>query len=199
MQVHNEVDNANESASGLRSGRAPVGATLPQGDAVRLNHKRLWERAQLKKIPYPYQRRGIKWAIRREGETKEKRASLLSAGGILADDMGLGKTLQITESALIGDLMEDSDTPERLKGQGNNPVKTTLVVAPTSVVKQWRKEVLDYTTLRPEQVVVYHGTAESRRAITDEKLAADRVRMVITSYGMVQRSYRWALRSPVAF
>ncbi|KAH6675016.1 P-loop containing nucleoside triphosphate hydrolase protein [Halenospora varia] len=49
-------------------------------------------------------------------------------GGILADDMGLGKTI----SALALILSRPSDNPAR---------KTTLIVGPVALVRQWQKEI----------------------------------------------------------
>ena len=74
-------------------------------------------------------------------------------GGVLADDMGLGKTIQ-TITAMP---------------------KKTLVIAPTSVIPNWKKET---NRFRPDlKVCLFHGA--SRRL----DLGAD---VVITSYGLLR-------------
>jgi len=85
-------------------------------------------------------------------------------GALLADDMGLGKTLQALSA---------------LKGR-------SLVVAPTSVIHNWRQEAARF---RPAlRVCVYHGP---KRALDPE---AD---LVITSYALLRldletlRGRRW--------
>ena len=87
--------------------------------------------------------------------------------GILADDMGLGKTLQT-----LAHLQHERDL-----GRLDKPV---LVVAPTSLLGNWRREaarfVPDLSTL------IWHGT--DRRAQTDRLSETD---IVITSYALITR------------
>ncbi|MFD2255827.1 DEAD/DEAH box helicase [Luteolibacter algae] len=88
--------------------------------------------------------------------------------GILADDMGLGKTLQT-----ITHLMAE-------KTSGRNGGKPSLVIAPTSVVPNWRAEVVKFAPgLR---VLVLNGADRKRyfRSIPHADL-------VITSFALLQR------------
>lgn len=92
-------------------------------------------------------------------------------GGILADDMGLGKTLQVL--ALLA--------WEREAGEVTGP---TLVVAPTTVLEAWRREVADHVPSLT--VLVDHG---SRKAPAEEFAArAASADLVVTSYGTVARN-----------
>ena len=59
---------------------------------------------------HPHQVDGVKWLIEQEKN---------GTGGILADDMGLGKTIQMISLLLA------------------LPKKTTLVVVPANLIKQW--------------------------------------------------------------
>lgn len=88
--------------------------------------------------------------------------------GILADDMGLGKTLQTLTHILTE------------KKSGHSKGRPTLVVAPTSVVPNWRAEALKFT---PElRVLVLNGPERKKyhRSIPH----AD---VVLTSFALLQR------------
>ena len=81
----------------------------------------------------PYQREGLAWLglLARAG-----------LGGILADDMGLGKTVQILAHLLT----------EKQDGRLSRPA---LVIAPTSLVGNWRSEAARFA---PDlSVLVVHG------------------------------------------
>jgi len=87
--------------------------------------------------------------------------------GILADDMGLGKTLQA-----LAHLQHERDI--------GRLVKPTLIVAPTSLLGNWRREAARFTpNLR---AVVWHGTDRKER-----EHALDGVDIVVTSYALVTR------------
>jgi superfamily II DNA or RNA helicase len=97
--------------------------------------------------------------------------------GILADDMGLGKTLQT-----IAHLLEE-------KNHNRNAGLPSLVVAPTSVVPNWRAEALRFApTLR---ILVLNG-AERKKYYTSIPYAD----VVITSYALLQRDAEILRRQP---
>jgi superfamily II DNA or RNA helicase len=99
-----------------------------------------------------YQREGLGWLAWLE------KAGL---GGCLADDMGLGKTVQVLA---------------HLAGRRTN--KPSLVVAPRSVVFNWRNETARFA---PKLRVVEHvGTERDMDAIAKADL-------VITTYGTLRR------------
>lgn len=88
----------------------------------------------------------------------------VGVGALLADDMGLGKTLQ-TVGALVG---------------------RSLVVVPTSVLKNWERELARF---RPElRVSIFHG--QSRRLRED-------VDVTLTTYALVRQDL--ALLQGVSF
>ena len=94
-------------------------------------------------------------------------------GACLADDMGLGKTIQaialmlhVRERATLG-----SVTPP------------ALLVCPTSVVGNWKREIAHFA---PElRVMVHHGSEREEGAAFIE--AAGQHDVVITTYGLVRR------------
>jgi hypothetical protein len=91
-------------------------------------------------------------------------------GGILADDMGLGKTIQTLAHLLI------EKSQKRAK-------KPTLVVAPTSLMFNWRREAERFA---PDlKVTLWHGTQRKklRRQLTQSDL-------VLTSYPLIARDVK---------
>ncbi|MDD4914712.1 MAG: DEAD/DEAH box helicase [Methylococcales bacterium] len=88
-------------------------------------------------------------------------------GGILADDMGLGKTVQTLAHLLL----------EKQSGRMAGPC---LIIAPTSLMSNWRREAGRFT---PDlKVLVLQGM--------DRKLAFDRIQdydLVLTTYPLLPR------------
>ena len=115
----------------------------------------------------PYQARGLAWL---------QSVTSTGFGACLADDMGLGKTVQLL--ALVQDLSE------RRLG------KRYLVVCPTSVLGNWRREIRRFT---PSMGVLIHhgpGRAAGVRALQRkmaESTAPDGGAVVITSYALARR------------
>ena len=106
----------------------------------------------------PYQEQGLAWLqfLREYG-----------LGGILADDMGLGKTVQTLAHILI----------EKQAGRLTHPV---LVVAPTSVVPNWKAEAARFA---PQlRVHVSHGL--KRKEFFGEIATSD---LVLTTYALLAR------------
>lgn len=115
----------------------------------------------------PYQLRGLAWLCYMES---------LGLNPCLADDMGLGKTIQIIALLL------------------NNPQdKASLLVAPTSLLGNWAREIEKFAPSL--KVVVHHG--HQRKGADISNLAKEN-NLVITSYGMLRRdkaifqSHHWA-------
>ncbi len=97
--------------------------------------------------------------------------------GILADDMGLGKTLQ-TLAHLLGE-----------KASGRSEGRPSLVVAPTSVVPNWRAEAMKFTpSLR---ILVLQGP--ERKKYFQSIPHAD---VVITSFSLLARDVERLLKHP---
>lgn len=111
---------------------------------------------ELETLLRPYQRLGTAWLwyLHRQ-----------NLGGVLADEMGLGKTLQAL--ALLAALPR---TPET----------TRLVVAPASLLENWRREAARFT---PQlRTFVHHGSQRLRSA---RDFAGND--LVLTSYGTLAR------------
>jgi len=112
-----------------------------------------------------YQQQGLNWLqfLRRH-----------EFGGILADDMGLGKTVQTLASLLV-------------EKQAGRLLKPCLVIAPTSLMHNWRHEAARFAPLL--KTLTLHGAQrqKSYRQVKDHDL-------VFTSYPLVVRDRQWLLQ-----
>ncbi|HEY2790919.1 MAG TPA: DEAD/DEAH box helicase, partial [Micromonosporaceae bacterium] len=106
----------------------------------------------------PYQKQGLAWLSFLES---------VGLGGVLADDMGLGKTIQLL-ALIVGDPAEAGPT---------------LLVCPTSLVGNWRREAGRFT---PElRVHVHHGAERAHgEAFAEAVAGAD---LVVTTYALAAR------------
>jgi SNF2 family DNA or RNA helicase len=152
---------------------------------------KLNDKTQFEPIPNPpqlngtlreYQRRGVSWLQYMEN---------LGLNGCLADDMGLGKTIQViarlvNEQADVNEAPKASKTTRSKKIAETTPPtpKPTLLVAPTSVVGNWKKEIEKFAPhLR---VVVHHGSDRTQEieAFKASCLAHD---VTITSFTLARK------------
>lgn len=143
-----------------------------EGMLAKLNNK---DKIDLTKQPNnlqatlrPYQVRGLSWLSYLEN---------LGLNPCLADDMGLGKTIQVIALLL-----------------SNPREKPALLVAPTSVVGNWLREIDKFAPSL--KATIHHGANRQ-----DEKgfiAHADNFDIVITSYGMIRKDkklfndYNWS-------
>jgi SNF2 family DNA or RNA helicase len=107
----------------------------------------------------PYQVRGYSWLafLRRWG-----------LGACLADDMGLGKTIQTL--ALVEREWHETKRP-------------TLLICPTSVVGNWKKEAERFTPDLP--VLIQHGGQRAKGASFFKE--AEKHALVVSSYSLLYR------------
>ncbi|KAM0322298.1 hypothetical protein ACHAQA_009587 [Verticillium albo-atrum] len=110
----------------------------------------------------PHQVEGVEWMKGRElGPVKKGR---VPKGGILADDMGLGKTLQTISLILSNQKPAKDDKEKGWKKHFEGIEKTTLVVAPLALIRQWETEMKDKVTKSHGlKVCVHHGPQRTKR------------------------------------
>ncbi|KAI0875702.1 hypothetical protein GGS24DRAFT_454080 [Hypoxylon argillaceum] len=101
----------------------------------------------------PHQIEGVEWMRNRElGPVKKGK---VPKGGLLADDMGLGKTLQS-----ISLILTNAKPADKHPGVE----KTTLVVAPLALIRQWEAELKEKIEESHRlKVLVHHGPQRTRR------------------------------------
>jgi superfamily II DNA or RNA helicase len=135
---------------------------LADVDEIKIVKKPRNLKAQLR----PYQEAGFQWLWFLHE---------IGSGGILADDMGLGKTVQAITLLLAVKSAVEKDA----KADGKKKFKT-LIVAPTSVVHNWERELDKFAPSMSH--FTWHGA--ERKEKTDELEDAD---VVITSYALLRR------------
>ena len=151
---------------------------LDQNDSLAAMLAKLADHADLEQIENPqrlnatlrdYQKRGVSWL---------RYLEQLGLNGCLADDMGLGKTIQV-----IANLVLVQDEVEA----GAQQTGPTLLIAPTSVMGNWQKEVEKFA---PQlKTAIHHGTNRLKNAAEFNEfcLAQD---MLITSYSLVRKDIK---------
>jgi SNF2 family DNA or RNA helicase len=146
-------------------GRSNVGADtkelfkkLRDIDEIKGTRKPRNLKAQLR----PYQEQGFHWLWFLHE---------IGSGGVLADDMGLGKTVQAIALLLAVKAQDKEDERKKFR---------TLIVAPTSVVTNWLREMDRFAPSLEHEL--WHGAERKER--TDELHDAD---VVVTSYALLRR------------
>lgn len=141
-----------EEINGIKAGLNPDVIKLIQ---ELINTENISLPAGLKATLRPYQIRGFEWIIKN---------SRLNIGSILADDMGLGKTIQAITALLY------------FKQEGQLEKNKALVIAPTSLITNWQKEIQRFAPSL--SVHIYHGSVRK-----NEFHSAD---ITLTSYGLLR-------------
>ena len=125
----------------------------------------------------PYQKKGLSWLTKLES---------MGLNPCLADDMGLGKTIQI-----IALLLHER---ERLQAGKESAMPPTLLVAPTSVLTNWQKEIQKFA---PQlKSIIHHGSNRVQEQAAFQG-ACDAQDIVITSFQIARRDkqllnqYQW--------
>ena len=117
----------------------------------------------------PYQAEGVRWLWF---------MTELGLGACLADDMGLGKTIQVLDLLL-----------QRRRATGRSSAPPSLLVAPASLIGNWKQEALRFA---PSLRICFAHRSETpaselaERAL-DPSVGFGEFDLVVTSYGMVRR------------
>jgi non-specific serine/threonine protein kinase len=118
----------------------------------------------------PYQQTGVGWL---------RFMTELGLGACLADDMGLGKTVQVLALLLA----------RKAERRAGKPARPSLLVAPASLLANWRAEILRFTPglkyriLHPSELSPDDWKAVQK----DAGKAAAGCDLVLTTYGLVAR------------
>lgn len=124
-----------------------------------------------------YQKQGLSWLAAQEA---------LGLNPCLADDMGLGKTIQV-----IALLLHERN---RLSAEQRTTLPPTLLIAPTSVLSNWQKEIEKFAPSLHS--LIHHGSdrADKPKPFKEAAAAHD---VVITSFTIARKDsvllkqHRW--------
>ncbi len=132
------------------------------------------ELANLQGTLREYQKRGVSWLHYLER---------LGLNGCLADDMGLGKSVQV-----IARLVQEREGVKegRRVGvkEGESGGLTTLLIAPTSVVGNWEKEIAKFA---PHLKTMVHHGGDRLQKIPEFKAACQQCDVVISSFTLARK------------
>ena len=161
------------------NGQLPQKDAKTFGDVLNLPAERPAIPPEIKAELRPYQKEGFYWMAH---------LCKNNFGACLADDMGLGKTLQTI--TLMQHLYSQSEQKQVVSVDGqrslfddySSVLSSSLVVAPTSLLHNWKNE---FRRFAPGlKVLVYAGN--ERLKIRDLKRKFDYYQVVISSYGTVR-------------
>jgi SWI/SNF-related matrix-associated actin-dependent regulator of chromatin subfamily A3 len=162
---------------------------------------------------YDYQKDGIKWLVNQERKDTvpffekvgkstwkcvitEARLNVPPSpirGSILADDMGLGKTIQTLGLILCNPPPGQKGYPYKKTSSlsaKSVPPRTTLIVAPVSVMAQWMIQIKKYVNRPSKEVLVttrYYGT---NRDMCVNLVLFNQCDVMITSYNTLASDFR---------
>ncbi|GAB4521828.1 MAG: hypothetical protein Tsb0020_40350 [Haliangiales bacterium] len=118
----------------------------------------------------------------------------LGVGACLADDMGLGKTIQVLSTLLR--------YQEQAKAKRKQPAPPSLLVAPASLIGNWKAEAGRFAPSL--KLLIAHASETSKAALkelgADPEQGLSGIDLVITTYSMVPRlkwlsavSWNWVI------
>ncbi|MCM1982413.1 DEAD/DEAH box helicase [Lyngbya confervoides] len=142
----------------------------------------LQNKSQLKPVgPLPdfkgtlreYQDRGVAWLSYLES---------VGLNGCLADDMGLGKTVQVIARLVL----ERTPSQPRKKAKPTQ-VPPTLLIAPTSVLGNWVKELERFA---PQLRAIVHHGSDRPQSVQDFVKICQSLDVVITSFSLIRKDLK---------
>ncbi|WP_020557999.1 DEAD/DEAH box helicase [Thiofilum flexile] len=122
----------------------------------------------------PYQKQGLSWLATQEA---------LGLNPCLADDMGLGKTIQVIALLLH----------EQAQRKPEQKLAPTLLIAPTSVLSNWQKELQKFAPSLSS--LIHHGSKRSTVA-ADFKANVAAHQVIITSFTIARKDSELLKKQP---
>ncbi len=130
--------------------------------------------AQLQGTLREYQKRGVSWLSYIEQ---------LGINGCLADDMGLGKSIQVI-ARLIQERELASNGKKKSKKKASPSLLPTLLIAPTSVVGNWLREIAKFA---PHLNARVHHGSDRIQDLAEFKADCLQQDVIITSFTLARK------------
>ena len=158
------------------SGEDGVEIQVDRQDALSEMLTKLGDKTQLQPVNDPkhlhgtlreYQKRGVSWLQYLEE---------VGLNGCLADDMGLGKTVQV-----IARMLQERELAQKNRIKNIPP---TLLIAPTSVVGNWYREIEKFAPSL--KAVVHHGSQRNKDSADFKQICREHD-LIITSFTLARK------------
>ncbi len=127
--------------------------------------------AKFEKVKEPTDFQGELREYQKEGVTWLANLTELGFGLVLADDMGLGKTIEVIALLL------------HLKEKYEENMGAILVVCPTSVIYNWKKELNNFA---PSLEVILHHGSERAESVSSLSKYLKPHQIILTTYGTLR-------------
>jgi SNF2 family DNA or RNA helicase len=124
-----------------------------------------------------YQKRGVSWLSYLEQ---------LGINGCLADDMGLGKSIQVI-ARLVQEREFSSQVNKKSPKKASPQLLPTLLIAPTSVVGNWLREIAKFA---PQLNARVHHGSDRLKDIAEFKVDCLQQDVVITSFTLARKDIK---------
>ena len=125
-----------------------------------------------------YQMIGASFMREREASNENNEPINSPAGGLQCDEMGLGKTVMAI-AVIVSDRYKNS------KKTSHKFSKPTLIVAPSSLLHQWRDEIYKHASPDVVSPVMIFGSGSDKNDLN----ALEHQAIVLTTYQQVAKSY----------
>jgi SNF2 family DNA or RNA helicase len=156
-------------------GGETLAVEFDRGQTLAAMLDKLHDKSQLEAIADPVQLQGTLREYQKRGLSWLSYLEQLGLNGCLADDMGLGKTVQV-----IARFVQEQE-------QSQTALNPTLLIAPTSVVGNWRREIEKFA---PHLKAIVHHGSERAKDVAEFQAMAQQHQIVITSFTLIRKDLK---------
>ncbi|ANZ74908.1 BA75_03286T0 [Komagataella pastoris] len=122
-----------------------------------------------------------------------------NAQGLLSEEMGLGKTVEMIATIMLHPRPEselNSQIFDPVAGRSVKKCKSTLIVCPESILKQWRDDIYNFN---PHLKVIFYKGISNNKQFKDPSIIAEHLAendIILTTYNTVAKEVHYAMYNP---